>query len=106
MAVMKKKQDLYQACAVTWAMAKRHAESNAENLALLDDSLNLNETFISPQREQDLVTIHTENALRIMEENVGDNFSRDRLIVELEKDPDLIPIFLVKKQIRLANAFI
>ncbi len=33
------------------------------------------------------------HALRIMAENVGDNFSRDRLIAEQGKDPDLITIF-------------
>ena len=54
--------------------------------------------FISHQREQDLVTGRTQNssnlhALRIMEENVGDNFSRDKLIAEQRKDPNLIPIF-------------
>ena len=51
MAVMKKKQDSYLAYADTRAMAKRHADSDAESVPLLDDSLNLNETFISHQRE-------------------------------------------------------
>ena len=94
-----KNQDLYPAYAVTRAMAKKKlAESNAENLPLIDDSLNLNENFISNQKEQDLVTGRTQNssnlhALRIMEENVGHNFSRDRIIAEQGNDPDLIPIF-------------
>ena len=72
--------------------------SDADNVPLLDDSLNLNETFISHQREQDLITGRTQNssnlnALRIMEENVGNNFSRDRVIAEQGKEPDHIPIF-------------
>ena len=72
--------------------------SDADNVPLIDDSLNLNETFISHQREQDLITGRTQNssnlhALRIMEENVGNNFSRDRVIAEQGKKPDHIPIF-------------
>ena len=72
--------------------------SDADNVPLLDDSLNLNETFISHQREQDLITGRTQNssnlhALRIMEENVGNNFSRDRVIAKQGKEPDHIPIF-------------
>ena len=79
-------------------MEKRHAESDAENIPLLDDCLNLNETFISHQRAPDVTTGSTQNssnlhALRIMEENMDDNFSRDRLIAEEGKNPDLIPIF-------------
>ena len=79
-------------------MAKRHTDSDAGNVPLLDDSLNLNETFISHQREQDVVTGSTQNssnlhALRIMDENVVDNFSCDRLIAEQGKDPNLILIF-------------
>lgn len=89
--IWKKKSEFVLPALLRGQWLKKQIDNDTGNISLSWDSLKLNETIRLKSMWKLVSNLYSQ---KVIKENIGDNLSRNKLIIEQRKDPDLIQIFI------------